>query len=281
MSLMDYIKMRHLRGYLRAYKAPLNVILESRHDIKEFKNKYKGQRCFIIGNGPSLTVEDLNLIQNEYSFAANRIYKIFDNTCWRPTFYCIQDMNVAKELGEEANIALKAAKHCFIRMRSYDSTNKWLENHSNITYVPIVEKTNHVSKIGFAHNCENFIYDGWTVTYMSMQLAVYMGFSDIYLLGIDHSFPFEMKSDGSIKVVDTNKAAHFYETADSNKGDKGYERRTSFKSFVTKAYSEAEIYSKKTNRFRIYNATRGGELEVFERVELAEILDGRCLNREC
>ena len=44
------------------------------NEIKVFKNKHDGQRCFIIGNGPSLTAEDLNLLKNEVTFAANRIY---------------------------------------------------------------------------------------------------------------------------------------------------------------------------------------------------------------
>ena len=40
--------------------------------IRSLQNKYEGKRCFIIGNGPSLTPEDLDRIKDEYSFASNR-----------------------------------------------------------------------------------------------------------------------------------------------------------------------------------------------------------------
>ena len=59
--------------------------------MRELKDKYKGQRCFVIGNGPSLTAEDLNLLKGEVTFASNRIYKMFEQTDWRPTYYAVFD----------------------------------------------------------------------------------------------------------------------------------------------------------------------------------------------
>lgn len=48
--------------------------------LREIKNSHKGERCFVVANGPSLTSEDLEKIyqNNEYSFGMNRIYKMFD-----------------------------------------------------------------------------------------------------------------------------------------------------------------------------------------------------------
>ena len=48
--------------------------------MKKIHNTHLGESCFIIGNGPSLTVEDLTTLHNKNiaSFAVNRIYKIFD-----------------------------------------------------------------------------------------------------------------------------------------------------------------------------------------------------------
>ncbi len=48
--------------------------------LSEYKDKYKGRSCFVIGTGPSLTVEDLNAIANEYTFASNSIFRYFDKT---------------------------------------------------------------------------------------------------------------------------------------------------------------------------------------------------------
>ena len=55
--------------------------------IALYKNKYTGRRCFIVANGPSLRPEDLDLLHDrgEITFGMNRIYKLFDQTSWRPT----------------------------------------------------------------------------------------------------------------------------------------------------------------------------------------------------
>lgn len=264
---------KFLKKYFTAFGAPYNVYKDFKRNMGEYKDKYKGERCFIVGNGPSLLVDDLDLIKNEYSFAANKIYKIFDKTDWRPTFYCVQDIDFAVSMGEEMKVSLASAKHSFFRMRSYKSTNQITRQYDNLTYVPIVEPVYNTGKINFSKIADKHIYDGWTVTYMALQIAVHMGFENIYLIGVDHSFPFEKRSDGKVYVIDKNKAAHFYETANDNQGDSASKHRSNFHELVTLGYEAAESYSRKTKKFRIFNATRGGELEVFERVSVEEILN--------
>ena len=48
--------------------------------FKDFKDIHKGETIYIIGNGPSLSLTDLNLIKDSPSIAMNRIsliYKIY------------------------------------------------------------------------------------------------------------------------------------------------------------------------------------------------------------
>lgn len=71
--------------------------------IAELRNSHEGERCFIIGNEPSLRAEDLSRIKEIPSFASNRIYEIYDLTDWRPTFYCIQDYEVIKKQYKNVN----------------------------------------------------------------------------------------------------------------------------------------------------------------------------------
>ena len=61
------------------------------------KDIHRGKRGFIIGNGPSLTVADLEKLKNEITFASNRIYLAFDETNWRPTYYNMCDVVVGRE----------------------------------------------------------------------------------------------------------------------------------------------------------------------------------------
>ena len=61
--------------------------------LRKLKGIHEGKRCFIIGNGPSLKADDLTMIKDnrEISFAFNRIFHIFSETDWRPTYYISQD----------------------------------------------------------------------------------------------------------------------------------------------------------------------------------------------
>ena len=60
--------------------------IESRKRLERFKNKYKGKRCFIIGNGPSLNKMDLSPLKNEYTFGLNRFYLIRKRIGFYPKF---------------------------------------------------------------------------------------------------------------------------------------------------------------------------------------------------
>ena len=91
--------------------------------LKTLKNRYAGKRCFVIGNGPSLTKEDLELLRNEVTFASNRIYKMFDKTDWRPTFYAVFDESVASDRDVIKNANLFDCEGKFFREQG------WYVNH--------------------------------------------------------------------------------------------------------------------------------------------------------
>lgn len=62
--------------------------------IQKMKRVYKGKRCFIVGNGPSLKTEDLELLKKEITFGSNGIFHLYGRTEWRPTFYFVESMKV-------------------------------------------------------------------------------------------------------------------------------------------------------------------------------------------
>lgn len=261
----------NIRLALSAFRAPAWIILNSRKKMQKLKNQYEGERCFIIGNGPSLIAEDLNRLRNEYTFAANKIYKIFPQTKWRPTFYCVQDENMLREM--DTNEIIKLTEQCkasFIRMHSYHIVKGRINTCGNIVFVPISGVQSKKRNARF-WNRGNVIYDGNTVTYMSMQMAAYMGFKEIFLIGVDHNFPYHWTNEGKLEVNDLSVASHFYDGAENNIGKEAWKRRSTLVHETTAAYQAAEECSRGKG-FRIYNATRGGKLEVFERVELDDIL---------
>ncbi len=255
---------------ISAYRASPRAIHSYRKSIKKYKDCYQGRRCFIIGNGPSLKAEDLDKLKGEISFAANRIYKMYDKTEWRPTFYCVQDENVMRKMGEADVIAAsKESQATWVRMHCFSEIRNMYRSLKNLLFVPIVICGD--AGIRFTSRADRYIYDGTTVTYMAMELAAYMGFEKIYLLGVDHSFPYSMDRKGNIIVNDLNQASHFYDSAENNKGEDAWKNRTDCHELQEEAYQAAEDYSR-SHGFRIYNATRGGKLEIFERVKLEDLL---------
>ena len=86
-----------------------------------------------------------------------------------------------------------------------------------------------------------------------MQLAAYMGFKEIYLLGVDFSYGGQKKNEAY---------THFYNE----------KKITSigFVNLVTLAYQSAKQYADE-HGLKIYNATRGGKLEIFERINFDDL----------
>jgi len=218
--------------------------------LKTLKNKHKGERCFIVATGPSLLVEDLDKLKNEITFSMNSIFLSFDEINWRPTYYgiqfpefyhkykdCIDDLDVgAKFVGDVVSKQTKLTDDYYIyplNMLNHDWPHK--KYHSK-----------------FSDDAFKVVYSGYTITYSLIQIAVYMGFEKIYLLGVDCNYS-------------NKKSTHFkdYGIVDPLASIAGEKMICAFK--------EAKKYADK-HHIKIYNATRGGMLEVFERGDLDNIL---------
>jgi len=79
----------------------LYCVVNSTKDLKRFKDIHKGEECFIVGTGPSLTKDDIELIRGKYSFGVNTLYKIYDQIDWRADYYCIIDPNTYGKVSED------------------------------------------------------------------------------------------------------------------------------------------------------------------------------------
>ncbi|PGS52651.1 hypothetical protein COC46_09345 [Bacillus sp. AFS041924] len=218
--------------------------------LKLLKNTHNGQRCFIVATGPSLTVADLEAIKGEVTLSMNSICLVFDETDWRPTYYGIQDVGVFDLL--QPSIEKYDIKYKFI-----SNVISKQKNVSEGYFVFPLNLLNHMTfhknyKTKFSDDVSKVVYDGYSITYSMLQLAVYMGFSEIYLLGVDCNYSL-------------TSPQHFK--------DYGY-KETSSEAVIRmiSAYKEAKKYAER-NQVKIYNATRGGMLEVFERVNLDVILN--------
>lgn len=242
-------------------KLPKEIFKKNTEELERLKGKYAGKRCFIIGNGPSLTVDDLNKLKNEITFASNRIYTLYEKTEWRPTFFAIQDDSVLENMINYLNMTIHQSKIGFISANNYSICAETIKNNSNVLWMPLRFCPPKKNLYRFSMDVDRKVFEGLTITYSCMQIAAYMGFSEIYLIGTDHNYPIELDEDGNIVKSDDTVESHFAEA-------KVEQSAVSLPKVVemTRAYISAEKYSRE-NGFRIYNATRGGKLEVFQRVD--------------
>lgn len=228
-------------------------------ELKEFENIHNHERCFIIGNGPSLTAGDLNLLKNEVTFATNRIFNIFDQTDWSPTYYIVQDYILLNKIKDQAK-TVKAKK------KFYPIRIKWIYNaFSDDALFFYLNPEKYYPEIPkFSTDVSKQIYEGYTVTYGAIQLAVYMGFKEIYLLGVDFNYSITVNSKGDITK---HEGVKDYFCNDNNEG-----LNMPNLEYSLLAYQAAKEFAEK-NKVKIFNATKGGKLEVFERVKLEKILN--------
>lgn len=229
------------------------------YSIKKFKNKFIGKTCFIIGNGPSMTFRDLDRINelNVPSFACNKIYLGFDETKWRPTFYFISDNKIIKDVDiSEVDVPYK--NMFFPRM-----------------YKDIVKKGNFYEKLNhdwlhsdkFSKDAYKGIYGRETVVIDMVQFAYYMGFSTVYIIGVDFSY--------NMQSVDKNNLT--FVSDGGNYFIKGYEKKGEVINLGNRDSNilgfQAARKAFEDDGRNIFNATRGGKLEVFVRKDLDEVFD--------
>lgn len=240
-----------IRTYLRQKKQFSSIV----DKMSEYKNSHKGERCFIIGTGPSLEPEDLDKLKEhgEICFGSNRIYEIFDKTGWRPTYYANQDFQLIEKSSEK----IKELK-CKQKFLPVD-VKKFFNNEDDITYFILKHKEYYPKDAEFSFDLADYLGQGFTVTYGLIQIAKYMGFDEIYLLGIDHNYSISLNEKG---VPVYNDTKDYFEGAKAT--NQGINLPRVVESTV--AYMTAEKVSRK-NDFRVFNATRGGKLEAFERVD--------------
>jgi hypothetical protein len=226
--------------------------------IKKLKNKHVGKRCFIIGNGPSLKVEDLNKLDNEITFASNKIYLAFEHVKWRPTYYVVVDKTVARQNYDVINKIEGTIKLLPSVLNSRDCPCKAdVYFRARFSY--------HTHPPPFSRNLLDVNYYGGMVIYNCIQIAYFMGIKEVYLIGVDFHFNIpEKEKDGRLVAGDV--VNHFHPD---------YRKPGELWSHPRLEYSEeallvAKIVFNESDR-EIYNATRGGKLEIFPRVEFDDL----------
>lgn len=236
------------------------------------KDKYKDKRVFIVGNGPSLNKMPLYLLENEYTFVFNRFNLMFERLNWIPQLYMVVDDLVLKDMSEQINKEiLPVVDHAFfpdIHPSNVDFT-KYIDHRENVYWF-------NADKPEFRDDLPNCGINK-TVVNGAIQVAAFLGFKEIYLIGVDMTF-------GEQKVKKLNSRNWEAGEHDPNHFDPRYFGK-GLKYHNPTVHEMLEKFRKAKEFFdprgvKIINATEGGKLEEFPRVDFESLFDLTDAQRE-
>lgn len=227
------------------------------------KNKFAGQRGFVIGNGPSLKIKDLDRLQGEICIASNKIYLAFGETDWRPSFYTIVDSLVWEKIravvGDHVGTVIVPDY-----LPHYPACSADVKTFRIIANAP--DMSPHADKLLFSDDFTTGSYGGYTVTYENIQLAVHLGLDPIYIIGCDHHYEGEKDIVKNQTISAPSTSNHFVK----NYRQPGEIVNVALIEKMNKSYSIAHDFAT-SQGITLMNATRGGFLEAFPRIDFDKI----------
>jgi hypothetical protein len=196
------------------------------------------------------------LLAGVFTFGLNKINLLFDKHAFRPS--CIVAVN---PFVIEQNQAFynQTEIPLFIDSRG----KKIIRPRENVIFL------HSAGQFKFAQDCSMSIYQGYTVTFVAMQLAFHMGFTRVALVGCDHRFSTAGPANQAV-IAGARDANHF----DPNYFAGGVQWNLPDLEQSERAYALARDTFAGGGRM-IVNATAGGKLEVFARMRLEDFIAER------
>ena len=226
------------------------VWMKNKQRLETWRNKFAGERCFVVGNGPSLRKTDLSKLAGEFTIGMNRIYLAFDDYQFRSS--CLVSVN---------DLVLE---QCHAEMQTLDITKfiSWrARKYFKADPETLFLDTDYTLPEDFNGDATGRLFEGFTVTYVSLQLAYFLGFSKAILIGVDHNFT----TKGPANTVVTSQGEdpnHFA----SNYFGKGFRWQLPDLAGSERAYRMARKAFRADGR-QILDATVGGKLDIFPKVD--------------
>lgn len=225
----------------------------SMRELKRIRNVHRGERCFILGNGPSLGTMNLEPLRGEMTFGLNRGYLLFDKLGFSTTYLVsVNQLVIEQCAGDLERLSLP-------RFFSWQ-TRGYLSETDGITFL----RTD--SDPRFSTDVAKGLWKGGTVTYVALQLAYHMGFEEVILIGVDHSFA-TTGPPGKEVVSEGADPNHF----DAGYFGKGFRWNLPDLEKSEHGYRLARAAFEAAGR-HVIDATVGGKLTVFDKAPFESLV---------
>jgi len=221
--------------------------------VSRLKGRHEGERAILVANGPSLNHMDLSFLRRNTVIGLNKIYLGLSKFGFYPKYYVAVNDLVVQQSAEQIK-ALSCIK--FISKR-------------NAAYFPEDALTYHLETRNpparFCHDIAQGVHEGWTVTYVALQIARYLGFTEVVIIGLDHRYEYS-GGPNETKVMEGADPNHF--SPDYFGGGQKWDNPDLMNS--EESYRIARQEFEKEGR-RIIDATVDGACTIFEKQDYRKL----------
>lgn len=226
----------------------LNVKRLYNKRLSLLNGRHAGESVILVANGPSLNLMDLSFLKHNVTIGMNKIFLGFRKFHFYPRYYVAVNNKVISQSADEIK-KINAVK--FIGNRG----NQGLLNEDALTYLINTQ----APTARFCTDITECVHEGWTVTHAALQIAFYLGFSTVYIIGMDHHYTYSGSPNES-QILTGEDPNHFsgeyfghgqeWDNPDLKNSEESYR-------------IAREIYER--NGRRIIDATLNGACDVFEK----------------
>jgi hypothetical protein len=252
--------------------------------LLSLKGQYVGKRVFVVGNGPSLSKTPLDRLQGEYSIAMNRISLVYSRTKWRPDFFVCTTANIKNP---DWRHDIMRTIDSSITTFAWDQLEEYIGERDNVYYLHCTngeEITDSPPLDWWSDDISERVSKYGTSMLVALQVVFYLGFAEIYVIGADLGFTdtFMQRLFSNRRVRRVLKLVGLSEKErqdlihrfDRNHFSPGYGTPGLSSKMLNRNMTAAHRLTKSIAEQRgvkIFNATLGGKLEVYPRVDFFEV----------
>lgn len=234
------------------------------------QNEFNGKRCFIVATGPSIAGKNLSFLKNEFTISLNLCPLTLDLYGIMPNVNIVADKMQYPKYKEIFKALTYNTKTIKVIIASACETFPQDLIDKNTIFFP---KKLQQDTPSFS---ENSIKDGFsrgkTVAFDAIQLAFYLGFEDVFILGMDLGNKYDWGKNGHCYEIVRNKKFKNFKFANSNDKmiTRGLPGHPEYWDYICSCMKLARESFEKKGR-RIFNDI-SSKLEVFDKIDIIKEL---------
>ncbi len=222
--------------------------------IELLRDRHRGARCVLVANGPSLNRMDLSFLRHELAIGLNKIFLGLRSFNFYPRYYVAVNPKVV----EQSQVEIRQL-NC-VKFIGRTAAAGRIEEDA-LTY--LVDTASPPAR--FSRDPAQGVHEGWSVTHVALQLAHFLGFSEVVLIGLDHRYQFSGAANET-RILEGPDPNHFSEAYFGH----GQQWDNPDLVRAEESFRVARAEFERDGR-RILDATLDGACAVFEKVDYRKL----------